>query len=674
MSAARNFYETLGVPQKATKQEIRVAYYKLAPQYHPDKKPGDATAEEMFKKVTAAYATLSDEEARAAYNKRLADGLDEEPAGTTQQQPLDPLLAIFANVYAPDGVAWRKQGKLVFFRGKEINSFSVKTFTGVVAPCLTAVIEYEKQKLQREQARAARAARGIFTFGPTYQELQQDTQIAQAKTNLRMIGINVEGLSIAQLEALLEKKTQEFEAHLQASQQFDRYLQNFGSDWLTIATSFLGIPNRQLDKKQGQSWLNILKNFIGWDDQVSLGQKVVNGLLAPFVITLHLIAIPFMLALNIVKLVTEFLPLFLSSKMLPDSLAILAQIQRKENIPGSRIAYFLFLTVAILLNFIVGLFLRALTSPVKTIQEQLRNVSESASIPGTIFQAVLLVLMAAYIITMYSVLLPLAWQFIAAYVLPFIATTFPSLLSNAAVVTASQFLAPALQALSQTVVPVLTAMGQGIIPVVNVLFKIITFGAVEAATFLQTMPAVVALATAIITIAVTAGPKLTELLDEFREWWHKEAKAPAYTSVPMSDPVSPASSQAPAPSSPGASSDAKVTDSLPKLQKSTASTPAPGSPSPAAKELSSPAAKELSSRVAKELSSPAAKELSSRGLTAGPSVSLPPAPENPLTATNHGGGATVFAAPPPATPPAPSTAPAPSTPPTITQSGHGDPD
>lgn len=67
--AKQDFYDLLGVARGAGADEIKKAYRKLAVKLHPDKNPGDHTAEEKFKELGEAYEALSDADKRAAYDR-----------------------------------------------------------------------------------------------------------------------------------------------------------------------------------------------------------------------------------------------------------------------------------------------------------------------------------------------------------------------------------------------------------------------------------------------------------------------------------------------------------------------------------------------------------------------------------------------------------------------------
>jgi curved DNA-binding protein len=70
---ADDYYQILGVQKTADPEEIKKAYRKLALKYHPDRNPNNPTAEEKFKKISEAYAVLSDPEKRKQYDSFGSD-------------------------------------------------------------------------------------------------------------------------------------------------------------------------------------------------------------------------------------------------------------------------------------------------------------------------------------------------------------------------------------------------------------------------------------------------------------------------------------------------------------------------------------------------------------------------------------------------------------------------
>ena len=84
----QDYYQTLGVPRSASQADIKKAFRKLARENHPDKKPGDKTAEARFKAVNEANAVLSDPDKRKKYDRLGKDweayaraGVDPDAAG-----------------------------------------------------------------------------------------------------------------------------------------------------------------------------------------------------------------------------------------------------------------------------------------------------------------------------------------------------------------------------------------------------------------------------------------------------------------------------------------------------------------------------------------------------------------------------------------------------------------
>jgi len=73
----RDYYETLGVPRNASKDDLRSAYRKLARRYHPDVSK-ESDAEERFKEINEAYQILSDDKLRAQYDRYGHAGVQEQ--------------------------------------------------------------------------------------------------------------------------------------------------------------------------------------------------------------------------------------------------------------------------------------------------------------------------------------------------------------------------------------------------------------------------------------------------------------------------------------------------------------------------------------------------------------------------------------------------------------------
>ncbi len=77
----RDYYEVLGVSRSASEDDIKKAFKKLAMKHHPDRNPGDKTAEEKFKEAKEAYEVLSDAGKRSAYDQFGHAGVDPSMRG-----------------------------------------------------------------------------------------------------------------------------------------------------------------------------------------------------------------------------------------------------------------------------------------------------------------------------------------------------------------------------------------------------------------------------------------------------------------------------------------------------------------------------------------------------------------------------------------------------------------
>lgn len=100
MSQRRDYYEVLGLARDADGRTIKAAYRKLALQYHPDRNPGDATAEDKFKEAAEAYEVLSDPNKRAVYDRHGFDGLRGSGFSGFGNQDVGDIFAHFGDLFA----------------------------------------------------------------------------------------------------------------------------------------------------------------------------------------------------------------------------------------------------------------------------------------------------------------------------------------------------------------------------------------------------------------------------------------------------------------------------------------------------------------------------------------------------------------------------------------------
>lgn len=98
----RDYYEVLGVSKNASPEEIKKAYRKMAIKYHPDKNPGDASAEEKFKEAAEAYEVLSNTEKRQRYDQFGHQGLGGN-GGYGGGMNMDDIFSQFGDIFGGSG-------------------------------------------------------------------------------------------------------------------------------------------------------------------------------------------------------------------------------------------------------------------------------------------------------------------------------------------------------------------------------------------------------------------------------------------------------------------------------------------------------------------------------------------------------------------------------------------
>ncbi len=97
--APRDYYEILGLSRGASESDIKKSYRKLAMKYHPDKNPGDTSAEKAFKEVSEAYEVLSDTEKRNLYDQYGHEGMKAHGYSGPNFHSVDDIFSQFSDIF-----------------------------------------------------------------------------------------------------------------------------------------------------------------------------------------------------------------------------------------------------------------------------------------------------------------------------------------------------------------------------------------------------------------------------------------------------------------------------------------------------------------------------------------------------------------------------------------------
>jgi molecular chaperone DnaJ len=132
MSNKRDYYEILGVSKTASQDEIKKAYRKVAMQFHPDRNPGDKTAEDKFKEAAEAYEVLNDTDKKSQYDRFGHNAFNQNRGGGSSYggggMNMDDIFNQFGDIFGDEGFGsffgnrggGRRSGQGVVSRGSNL--------------------------------------------------------------------------------------------------------------------------------------------------------------------------------------------------------------------------------------------------------------------------------------------------------------------------------------------------------------------------------------------------------------------------------------------------------------------------------------------------------------------------------------------------------------------------
>ena len=99
----RDYYEILGVGKNSSSDEIKKAYRKVAMQFHPDRNPGDKSAEDKFKEAAEAYEILGDQDKRSQYDRFGHSAFSAgRGGGNAAGMNMDDIFSQFGDIFGED--------------------------------------------------------------------------------------------------------------------------------------------------------------------------------------------------------------------------------------------------------------------------------------------------------------------------------------------------------------------------------------------------------------------------------------------------------------------------------------------------------------------------------------------------------------------------------------------